>query len=54
VHRSAGHDDVRARGVRRRSGSWNPNSGDTGGILNEDWTTVNQAKDEFLQPFLAE
>lgn len=24
--------------------SWNPNSSDTGGILNDDWTTVNQAK----------
>jgi aryl-phospho-beta-D-glucosidase BglC (GH1 family) len=24
--------------------SWNPNSGDTGGILNDDWTTVNTAK----------
>lgn len=24
--------------------SWNPNSGDTGGILADDWTTVNTAK----------
>ncbi len=24
--------------------SWNPNSGDTGGILNDDWTTVSTAK----------
>jgi endoglucanase len=30
--------------------SWNPNSGDTGGILNDDWTTVNQAKDGYLDP----
>ena len=30
--------------------SWNPNSGDTGGILNDDWTTVNQAKDDLLDP----
>jgi endoglucanase len=28
--------------------SWNPNSGDTGGILNDDWTTVNQVKDGYL------
>ena len=28
--------------------SWNPNSGDTGGILNDDWTTVNQAKQSKL------
>ena len=28
--------------------SWNPNSGDTGGILNDDWITVNQAKQSKL------
>ncbi|MEU3462757.1 cellulase family glycosylhydrolase [Streptomyces sp. NPDC006733] len=28
--------------------SWNPNSGDTGGILNDDWTTINTAKDAYL------
>ncbi|HCP73827.1 MAG TPA: hypothetical protein DIU08_04210, partial [Ktedonobacter sp.] len=27
---------------------WNPDSGDTGGILNDDWTTVNQAKEARL------
>jgi endoglucanase len=32
--------------------SWNPDSGDTGGILNDDWTTVNQAKQAILQPYL--
>ena len=32
--------------------SWNPNSGDTGGIVNDDWTTVNQAKQAILQPYL--
>lgn len=30
--------------------SWNPNSGDTGGILNDDWTTVIQSKVNLLQP----
>lgn len=30
--------------------SWNPNSGDTGGILNDDWTTVNTTKDNVLAP----
>ena len=30
--------------------SWNPNSGDTGGILNDDWTTVVTAKDQALNP----
>jgi endoglucanase len=29
--------------------SWNPNSGDTGGILNDDWLTVNQAKQSKLE-----
>ncbi|PZR10294.1 MAG: hypothetical protein DI532_18405 [Azospirillum brasilense] len=30
--------------------SWNPNSGDTGGILQDDWTSVNTAKVAELQP----
>ncbi|MBV8490546.1 MAG: cellulase family glycosylhydrolase [Candidatus Eremiobacteraeota bacterium] len=29
--------------------AWNPNSGDTGGILNSDWTTIDQAKVAALQ-----
>ncbi|MFS8097520.1 endo-1,4-beta-xylanase [Lentzea alba] len=32
--------------------SWNPNSGDTGGILNDDWTTVNATKQAYLDPYL--
>ncbi|WP_203968827.1 glycoside hydrolase family 5 protein, partial [Sphaerisporangium melleum] len=32
--------------------SWNPNSGDTGGILKDDWATVDQAKQSILQPYL--
>jgi endoglucanase len=32
--------------------SWNPNSGDTGGILNDDWTTVNTTKQSYLSPYL--
>lgn len=31
----------------------NPNSGDTGGILADDWITVNQDKQGVLQPLLA-
>jgi endoglucanase len=27
---------------------WNPNSGDTGGILKDDWTTVDTVKDGYL------
>jgi aryl-phospho-beta-D-glucosidase BglC (GH1 family) len=30
--------------------SWNPNSGDTGGILQDDWQTVQQAKVDKLTP----
>ncbi|MEV4532346.1 cellulase family glycosylhydrolase [Asanoa sp. NPDC049518] len=32
--------------------SWNPNSGDTGGIANDDWTTINQAKQSIISPYL--
>jgi endoglucanase len=32
---------------------WNPNSGDTGGILNNDWTTVDQAKLNLLHTYQA-
>jgi endoglucanase len=28
--------------------SWNPDSGDTGGILKDDWTTVDTVKDGYL------
>ena len=30
--------------------AWNPNSGDTGGILNDDWTTVDTRKLAEVQP----
>ncbi len=30
--------------------SWNPDSGDTGGVLNDDWTTINTTKDAYLTP----
>lgn len=30
--------------------SWNPNSGDTGGILQDDWLNVQQAKLDKLEP----
>ena len=32
--------------------SWNPNSGDTGGILTNDWTSVDSAKYAYLEPYL--
>jgi aryl-phospho-beta-D-glucosidase BglC (GH1 family) len=33
--------------------SWNPDSGDTGGILKDDWATVNTAKYNIIKPYLA-
>ncbi|MEV0152345.1 cellulase family glycosylhydrolase [Micromonospora sp. NPDC050686] len=32
--------------------SWNPNSGDTGGIALDDWTNINTTKQSILQPYL--
>jgi endoglucanase len=32
---------------------WNPDSGDTGGILEDDWQTVHPDKQAILQPLLA-
>jgi endoglucanase len=32
--------------------SWNPDSGDTGGIVSDDWLTVNQAKMAIVGPSL--
>ncbi|WP_431302136.1 Calx-beta domain-containing protein [Sediminicoccus sp. BL-A-41-H5] len=34
--------------------SWNPNSGDTGGILKDDWRTVNENKMDYLRPLAFE
>jgi chitinase len=33
--------------------SWNPDSGDTGGILQDDWQTVNQNKVQGLTPIMS-
>ncbi|KAJ3320733.1 hypothetical protein HDV06_005026 [Boothiomyces sp. JEL0866] len=30
--------------------SWNPESGDTGGLVQYDWSTLESAKDNYLQP----
>ena len=38
------------KGVSWTFWSWNPNSGDTGGILKDDWTSVNQNKLDYLKP----
>lgn len=44
---------IQANGLSFAFWCWNPNSGDTGGILQDDWRTVNQDKQAVLQPLLA-
>ncbi|MEP7327796.1 MAG: glycoside hydrolase family 5 protein [Betaproteobacteria bacterium] len=39
-----------ADGVHWTYWSWNPNSADTGGLLNDDWQSINQAKQDRLVP----
>src|SRR5918992_833531 len=41
-----------ANGMSFTYWAWNPNSGDTGGIVQDDWVTVNQNKMNILGPFL--
>lgn len=42
---------LRSRGLSYSYWSWNPDSGDTGGILEDDWTTVNAAKLDLLRSY---
>ena len=37
-------DYLSQRGISFTYWAWNPNSGDTGGVLNDDWRTVNAQK----------
>jgi endoglucanase len=39
---------LKQHGISYTYWCWNPDSGDTGGVLNEDWTTINQAKLDLL------
>jgi len=39
-------------GVHWTYWSWNPNSGDTGGILKDDWQTIDTAKQAYLVPLM--
>lgn len=47
--RDAGANDA---GINWTFWSWNPNSGDTGGILKDDWTSVHQNKLEGLKDLM--
>jgi endoglucanase len=42
---------LKNRGISYAYWAWNPNSGDTGGILKDDWTTVDQAKLHILSAY---
>ncbi len=45
-------DYVSAKGISWTFWSWNPNSGDTGGVLNDDWTTVHADKMALLSQLI--
>jgi chitinase len=49
-----GKSDLKAgeQGISWTWWSWNPNSGDTGGILKDDWSGVNQNKVDALKPLM--
>jgi len=42
---------LRANGIGYWYWAWNPNSGDTGGVLQDDWKTVNDAKLRVIQAY---
>jgi endoglucanase len=42
---------LKANGIGYWYWSWNPNSGNTGGILRDDWTTLNESKLRALQAY---
>ena len=42
---------LKQHGISYTYWCWNPNSGDTGGILNDNWTTVDKQKLEFLRTY---
>jgi endoglucanase len=42
---------LKAFGISYAYWCWNPNSGDTGGILEDDWQAVNQAKVDVLSAY---
>jgi endoglucanase len=44
---------IKRHGISYTYWSWNPDSGDTGGILNYDWQTVNNAKLNVLRTYQA-
>ena len=47
-------DYMTVNGMHGTYWSWNPNSGDTGGILQDDWASIHQNKQDVLNPWLAD
>lgn len=43
---------LKQAGVSYTYWSWNPDSGDTGGLLEDDWQTINRAKLDLLSTYL--
>lgn len=44
---------LKEHGISYTYWSWNPNSGDTGGVLADDWATVDQAKLDLIRTYQA-
>jgi endoglucanase len=44
---------LKKNGISYTYWSWNPNSGDTGGVLEDDWTTVDPGKKALLSTYLS-
>jgi endoglucanase len=43
---------LKQTGVSYTYWSWNPDSGDTGGLLQDDWQTINRPKLDLLSTYL--
>lgn len=46
-------DYLKKHGISYTYWSWNPNSGDTGGVLRDDWKTIHKDKLELLKSYQA-
>ena len=42
---------LHTQGISYAYWAWNADSGDTGGLLNNDWTTINQSKMDVLSAY---
>ncbi|MGH7861295.1 MAG: glycoside hydrolase family 5 protein, partial [Candidatus Dormibacteraceae bacterium] len=42
---------LKANGMHYTYWCWNPDSGDTGGLLEDDWTTLDPAKEALLKTY---